>query len=182
MSSQIDCDSVDSAANPGCFSAIRRSLSWCWASKRPQARAQLGVGTSGDAQLQPHGRVGSVDHVAHSSDRGVRVGVRRGFAHRRDLALVQLGEGRHQEVLASGKVAEQASLGNSGASADLANRRPAVADLDDRRDRGVEQPGNRRGGSLVLRAPIGFAVIHRESRLPGRGSVARPPAVPPIRW
>ena len=129
--------------------------------QRSEAVAEFGVGARRDAQLQPHGRVGGVDDVSHAGDGGVRIGLGGDLAHRRDLAIVELGQGGDEEVLARRKVTEEAALGDSGTGADLANRGAAVADLDDRGDRGVEQSGGRRGGALDLRTSLRLTVGHR---------------------
>jgi hypothetical protein len=83
--------------------------------QRSETLAQVGIGSRCDAQLQPHGRVGSVDHVAHPCEGGVRVGLSGDLSHRGELSLVELGEGCDKEVLAGGEVAEQAALGDAGA-------------------------------------------------------------------
>ena len=84
--------------------------------QRSQAVAELGIGAGRDAQLQPHRRVGGVDDVTHAGDGGVRIGFGGDLAHRRDLAVVELGQGGDEEVLARREVTEQAALGDAGTS------------------------------------------------------------------
>jgi hypothetical protein len=130
---------------------------------REQRRAKRGLGAGRLPQLQPGQEERSRHHVVQQLHLGRRAGRRFG-AHRPDLGVGDVGDGRDQQRLLRGEVVQQRAPRQARAVLHPLRRRPGVAVLDEALDRGGEQPGAGVLPALLLGAGLPGRLVLRRAR------------------